>query len=149
MRHILLTFLITIFFIAKTQAQVVLEPIDAPPIPFKTLQGKWIIINYWASWCQPCVDEIKELNQFYDHYKNKVAVFAVNYDAFTPAKQLQLIKRYNIHYPSLKEDPAQILHLGDIRGVPVTYLFNPQGKLIKTLYGGQTLVSLKKAVHIH
>ena len=48
---------------------------------FSSLKGKWVYINYWANWCQPCLEEIAAFNQFYDKYKNKnIAVFGVNYD---------------------------------------------------------------------
>jgi len=59
-------------------------------------------------------------------------------------KQQKLIRKLNILYPSLKEDPAMELELGDIRGLPATFIFNPQGQLSMTLYGGQTVKSLEE-----
>ena len=129
---------LSFFTMISLNAAAVLHPIQGKDIPFSELQGKWVLINYWASWCQPCLDEIPELNRFYDNNKNKMALFAVNYDMLPDKKQQQLTRYYNIHYPALKKDPAESLHLGDIRGVPVTFVFNPQGQLTETLYGGQT-----------
>ena len=112
-------------------------------LAFSSLKGKWIYINYWANWCQPCLEEISAFNQFYDTYKNKnVAVFGVNYDGLSINKQLALIKQVNLHYPSLTTDPANALKLGDIRAVPVTFIFNPEGKLHDVRYGQQTVASL-------
>lgn len=114
---------------------------------FSSLKGKWVFINYWASWCPSCVDEIPEFNDFYkENEKEKVALFAVNFDGLPVAEQTPLIKRFQIQYPSLVIDPAADLKLGDIRGIPVTFVFNPKGKLIKTLYGGQTKETLKAIV---
>lgn len=132
-----------------------LEEMNGYSFSFSELAGKWVFINYWATWCQYCLDEIPEFNRFYEFQKkNNIQVFAVNYDALPVAKQRALIKQFNIRYPSLKYDPASTLQLGDIRGLPVTYVFNPEGMLYTILYGGQTyhrltklLVKLKATPH--
>jgi len=116
-------------------------------LPFSSLKGKWVYINYWANWCQPCLDEIAVFNQFYETYKSKnVAVFGVNYDGLPMNEQLALIKQSDMHYPSLISNPAESLALGDIRAVPVTFIFNPEGKLHEVRYGKQTLESLSNVL---
>lgn len=135
-----------IAFSSSYGSPIILKDITGNTISFESLKGKWVLINYWASWCQPCLDEIAELNRFYQNSKDKVALFAVNYDALPVASQRALIKKYHINYPSLLNDPAGILHLGNIRGVPATFVFNPQGVLSDTLYGGQTLKSLNYSI---
>lgn len=111
------------------------------------LKGKWVYINYWANWCQPCLEEIAAFNQFYDAYKNKnVAVFGVNYDGLSIHEQIALIKQADLHYPSLTTDPAEALQLGEIRAVPVTFIFNPAGKLHDVRYGKQTMASLSNVL---
>ena len=142
--------IICLFFASCINASAVLQDMRGQKISFSDLQGKWVLINYWASWCQPCIDEIAELNQFYEiNKKNSVALFAVNYDALPVDMQQQLIEQFNIRYPSLQRDPGRDLQLGQIRGVPVTFVFNPEGELSDTLYGGQTAESLKEAVAVN
>ena len=129
------------------QADTLLKDINGQTITFSSLKGKWVLINYWASWCKSCVDEIPELNLFYQKHKNDpVALFAVNYDALPLYKQKRLINELQIKYPSLSTDPAMALGLGDILGVPVTFIINPQGKLIDRLYGGQSIKNLDAAI---
>lgn len=121
-----------------------LQNIDGQDIPFESLKGKWVFINYWASWCAPCLHEIPEINRFYEENKsNDVAVFGVNFDGLPLDEQRPLIKQYQLRYPSLGIDPADALKLGDIRGVPVTFVFNPEGKLFAINYGEQTAESLR------
>ncbi|MFT4058210.1 MAG: TlpA disulfide reductase family protein [Legionella sp.] len=129
------------------QADILLKDMKGNNISFASLRGKWIVINYWARWCKTCIEEIPEFNRFYHkHAHDQVALFAVNYDALPTYKQNNLIQELNIQYPSLRRDPAFALGLGNIVGVPVTFIFNPQGELVNTLYGGQNVRSLEKAI---
>ena len=136
-----------LYFIIVTvaSAETMLQDMSGNTILFSDLSGKWVIINYWASWCKSCLDEIPVLNDFYKNNKNNnIALFAVNYDALPLYKQQKLIEKLDIRYPSLKQDPSIELQLGDIRGLPATFVFNPKGLLSMTLYGGQTVESLKE-----
>ncbi|MDX2345984.1 MAG: TlpA disulfide reductase family protein [Legionella sp.] len=144
MRFLSVFYMSMLLFISSVHADTpTLQTIDGEDIPFKSLKGKWVYINYWASWCTPCLHEIPEINLFYQQYKNKnIAVFGVNYDGLTVSEQRPLIQTYQLDYPSLGIDPADTLKLGDIKGVPVTFIFNPEGKLFDVKYGEQTLKTL-------
>lgn len=130
-----------------SQADIVFKHLDGQNTSFSALKGKWVFINYWASWCETCVQEIPEFNRFYNaHKKDSVALYAVNYDDLPTYEQIQLAKQLNITYPNLLGNPAKELKLGDITGVPVTFIFNPEGKLVEKLYGGQTARALEKVM---
>lgn len=145
-----LSFIIFITFVSQVHADANFRDTNGHTTAFSALKGKWVIINYWAEWCHTCLDEIPEFNRFHQqHKKDPVALFAVNYDALPLFKQKKLIKAFNISYPNLLNDPARDLNLGDITGVPVTFIFNPQGQLVKTLYGGQTAKSLDRVIMAH
>jgi len=134
-------------FTSTHAADIVLKDTDGKNIPFSSLKGKWVFINFWAGWCETCIEEIPELNRFYQsHKKDPIALFAVNYDSLSLFEQNNLVRRLNIAYPSLLNNPAEALNLGDIRGVPVTFIYNPEGKLVNALYGGQTAKSLNAAM---
>ena len=143
--NLIFSFLFCFLFLSNGQcSNAVLKDVTGQRIPFDSLKGKWVLINYWASWCQPCLEEISELNRFYKKSKDKVALFAVNYDMLPLSNQLALIRKYKIYYPSLQSDPGPQLRLGNIRGVPATFVFNPEGKFSGTLYGGQTSKNLER-----
>lgn len=135
-----------IMFMNIACADAILTDIHGEKFSFSSLRGKWVMINYWASWCQPCLDEIRELNHFYQANRNHVALYAVNFDALPVDDQLELIKELDIRYPSLKENPGEQLGIEDVRGVPATFVFDPNGKLRDILYGAQTQASLNKAI---
>lgn len=132
-------------FAANAPQNAVLKDINGQAIDWNSLKGKWVFINYWASWCQPCVEEISALNRFYENNKQKVVILAYNYDKLPVKQQLSLIKQHKISYPSLLNDPARQLHLSPIVALPTTFVFSPEGKFSETLFGPQTLSSLNQA----
>lgn len=131
---------------ACSQSEPVFYEISGKQIQFSHYHGKWVIINYWAKWCRSCIEEIPMLNAFYQQNKNSVVVLGVNYDSL-PAEDLKyLVKQLNIEFPVLQQDPGEYLKLGVITAVPTTIIINPQGKVVKSLLGPQTAVSLAKAI---
>lgn len=143
-----------LFFLILTSgmtyaSSLVLTDIHGESTSFDSLRGKWVFINYWAGWCQPCVDEISELNRFYQEKKTRVALYAVNFDGLPVPEQIRLMDKLGIRYPALTRDPGPELGLGYIRGVPVTFVFDPKGRMVDTLYGGQTLASLNQVIKDH
>ena len=123
-------------------AEVDIKPLLHEPIPWGALHGKWVFINYWASWCESCLSEIDTLNRFFAANKSKIAVFNVNYEQLSETDLATLVRRLHIHYPTLGEDPADALHLGDIAVLPLTFVFNPKGQLVQRLYGEQNQAQL-------
>ena len=57
------------------------------------LKGKWIIFNYWADWCPPCIKEIPELNNLQRNYSNKLKVFLINFDMLEGEELNQQLKK--------------------------------------------------------
>lgn len=128
-------------------SQPTLQDIDGKPVRFSDYRGKWIVINYWASWCLPCTMEIPELNAFYSAHKDKDAVvFGVNNDEI-PVEQLPArVQRMGILFPTLATDPSRELGIISIPGLPISFLIGPDGRLQKTLMGEQTQKSLEEAM---
>lgn len=122
------------------------EDTQGKSIHFSSLQGKWVFVNYWAKWCHSCKEEIPMLNQFYQHHQRQATIIGVSYDALTPQVLASWVKKLDIHYPVLQQDPGKYLKLGSIDVVPTTVVINPQGKVVKRLFGPQTEKSLLKAM---
>lgn len=130
-----------------TRPAVKLKTLNGPTLDFGKLEGQWVIINYWASWCKPCYEEIPELNRFYEKYRTKnVQLLGVNYDSVEPRELAKIIQKIGVHYPTLLTDPSEPLGLGDIPGLPATYVFTPTGHLKIKLFGKQTRKSLEAVI---
>ena len=113
---------------------------------FNDLRGKWLLINYWADWCKPCIEEIPELNQFSEQYTDKAILFTVNYDGVQGKELQDQINKLHLRVPVLIEDPASKLSYTRPQALPTTLVFGPDGQLKKTLVGPQTIASLKAAI---
>lgn len=109
----------------------------------KELAGKTIVVNYWASWCKPCIEEIPELNRFAEQHAADVIVLAVNFDQPEPGRQQAAAQQAGIRYPLLVENPAVALKLPDIEGLPMTFIVSDAGVVRQVLAGPQTLASLE------
>ncbi len=107
-------------------------------------QGQWLVINYWAKWCKPCLKEIPELNEL-DRQFDNVSVLGVNYDGATGEDLSQQISAFSIEFPVLSHDPAAQLGTRRPSVLPTTLILNPQGELTATLVGPQTVLSLSEA----
>ncbi len=115
------------------------------------LEGNWIVINYWADWCAPCIKEIPELNEFADENKD-IFVFTFNFDHLDQEDLAPIAKKFNIEVPSLVTHPRDIWGIQTPPAVPATFFINPNGELSLSLFRPQTkdalndvLLDLKQA----
>ena len=106
------------------------------PISIKKLQGKWILLNYWATWCQACYQEIPTLNAL--NQIENIQVLGINFDKLPKDQLQQFVKNNNIHYTILTTDIGAKFGIQQISSLPVTFIISPQGDIIKELYGPQS-----------
>jgi thiol-disulfide isomerase/thioredoxin len=116
-----------------------------PPGELSGLLGRWVVINYWAEWCTPCIKEIPELNELAEQNPD-LAVVGVNFDDAEGEELARQITQLGIAFPILAEDPAARLGIPRPAVLPTTLILDPEGKLANTLVGPQTLESLAAAI---
>ena len=101
------------------------------------LNGNWIVVNYWADWCAPCIKEIPELNEFADE-NNDVVVYTFNFDQLEVDDLKPIAKKFNIEVPSLLTHPRDIWGISTPPAVPATFFINPNGEISLSLFRPQT-----------
>jgi thiol-disulfide isomerase/thioredoxin len=142
---LVITFLISCILLGCSHKDVVFHDDRNNTIKLSDLKGKWIVINYWADWCDSCVAEIPQLNNFYKNNKDsKVLLFGVNYDHLPADKLVKSIKKRHIDYPNLVEDPGEIFQLGFLEVIPTTFIVNPKGDVATVISGSTTERQLLK-----
>jgi thiol-disulfide isomerase/thioredoxin len=115
-------------------------------LPFEREPGEWVFINYWASWCKPCLEEIPELNEFAAEQAGRARVFAVNFDGETGAELRAQADAFGIEIPLLEQDPAAVLGLERPTALPTTVVLDPSGTVRAVLRGPQTRATLAQVM---
>jgi len=123
--------------------QAVFYDTEGHAVQLSKLKGKWVILNYWADWCNACVQEIPELNRFYQNIKGKNIVFyGIDNDELSLDDLKSSILSVSIKYPVLISDPGYAWHLDNVAVIPTTFILDPYGHLVKVITGPNTESSL-------
>ncbi len=104
--------------------------IDNKTYNLKDQEKSIVIINFWASWCKPCLAEFKTLNQFVKKYGDKVLVLGINNDDVDADKLIKKTKdKYELSFDIVKDEKGIIASTYDINTVPFTIVFH-KGKVL-------------------
>lgn len=142
-----LVFALVFVLVACGQSDSIGSDQHGVPIPESLLAEQWLVINYWAVWCAPCRKEVPELNALHHElHALGVRVLGVNYDKLEGDALLVDSQQLGIEFPVLSSDPAARFKLPETRGLPATYIINPQGQLVDQLQGEQTQQSILDAL---
>jgi thiol-disulfide isomerase/thioredoxin len=93
-------------------------------------KGRWVLVNFWATWCPPCLEEIPDLIALQKNKKNKLTVIGVAMDYRDPKQVLDFAEQQMINYPIVLGDSTSVAEVGPVTGLPTTYLFDPDGKVV-------------------
>jgi thiol-disulfide isomerase/thioredoxin len=107
--------------------------------------GKWVIVNYWATWCPPCLEEVPEFVALYDERRNKdVMVIGVVFDYESIQTVSDYVDDMLMSYPIVLGNDNIVKQIGPADVLPTTYLFNPKGELVKVKRGLVSRLYLEK-----
>ncbi|TGB04485.1 thiol-disulfide oxidoreductase ResA [Halobacillus salinus] len=112
-------------------------------VTLKGLEGKGVMLNFWATYCEPCKDEMPYMNELYSKYKEQgVEILAVNLDA-TDIVVEKFLKEYEITFPVLRDKQGQVMDLYNIGPIPTSIFINPEGEIVEQVQGALTLSKLE------
>jgi len=138
----LLSFCFAAFFALSAQAEpaeFTLLDVQGVKHNLSDYRGKWVVVNYWATWCPPCLTEIPELVDFHEERKDKDAVvLGVNFENISLNALKQFSEEYFMSFPVLRSTPGPDSALGPIPGLPTTYLVSPEGEVVARQVGPVT-----------
>jgi thiol-disulfide isomerase/thioredoxin len=126
---------------APAVIQFVKDPEEAPafaahdltgkPISPADFKGKVVLLNFWATWCAPCREEIPELISLQTQFKDRLQIIAVSEDDDPPDKVLQFVQKMGMNYPVVMATQQISDGFGDVPALPTTFLIDPQGRVMQ------------------
>ncbi len=121
-----------------------LPALDGNSYSLSQFRGRWVVVNYWATWCAPCRKEIPELSALHSE-RDDVVVLGIAYEDTEPADFEMFLSEYAPSYPILLPDVYDLPEALDIpRVLPTTFIVNPAGQKVRTYMGPITREELEK-----
>lgn len=143
MKRVMFGFFLGIFSLAVAAADFSFRDISGRQHNLVDYRGKWVLVNFWATWCPPCLKEIPDLMALHNEHKDKdLIVIGIATDYNNPKLVTDFARDHRISYPVVLGNDAIVAQIGRVEGLPMTYMFNPQGKMVAYNVGALT----KKAV---
>lgn len=125
--------------------RLALDRLDQPALPLvldegKTLAdfgGRWVLLHFWATWCGPCVKEMRDLDRLHRRWGGKVAFFTVSIDEDGDRSVPPFLREHGIGVTTLLARDTRASDRYWRQGVPVTYLIDPDGRLVARALGAR------------
>ena len=113
-----------------------LPGLDGKMVSLSDYRGHVVLVNVWATWCPPCVDEMPSMEKLYRELKGEnFEILAVSIDALGEKAVAPFMKKYNLSFPALMDPDGTIKTLFQTTGVPESFIVNQEGILIEKVIG--------------
>jgi cytochrome c biogenesis protein CcmG, thiol:disulfide interchange protein DsbE len=114
-------------------------------LKLSSLRGKVVVINFWASWCDPCKSEAPRFQAAFERYRNRVAFVGIDTTDFS-GEARSFLSRYGVTYPNVRDPNGRVLH--DYGGLPIprTFVVAPSGRVHGYIFGEARAEELDSAI---
>lgn len=140
--------LFLLFFVTSAQAvDVVLPDLQGRDRSLDEFRGQWVLVNFWASWCAPCIDEMPELERFHLAHRDRNAmVVGINMEDSSPEQLKDFLRQRPVSYPVLLAPEDGYTGLGRIQALPTSILISPEGEVVTRHVGGITADGIEQLI---
>lgn len=126
-----------------------LHDLDGREHTLDAYRGQWVLVNYWATWCPPCLDELPELERFHSDADGTAVVLGVNAEDIAESRLRRFVERHALSFPILPAaaQPRGAELVGPLDGLPTSYLVAPDGELVARQVGRVTADAIRDFIH--
>ncbi|MEW5976304.1 MAG: TlpA disulfide reductase family protein [Acidobacteriota bacterium] len=121
---------------ASDVPQFSFSSLEGKTVAMKDLSNKVVIVDFWATWCGPCREEIPHLNELYSELKGKgLEIVGISMDTDGTDGVKDFAREFRIQYPIVMGDEKVAESFGGLIGLPTTFVIDRQGKVAKKYIG--------------
>ncbi|MES2708665.1 MAG: TlpA disulfide reductase family protein [Verrucomicrobiota bacterium] len=124
-----------------------LQDMNGATVRSADYQGKVVLVNFWATWCPPCIAEIPDFIKVQEEYRARgLTILGISLDEGDPAAVRGFMKARGLNYPVLRGDSTVTAAFGDIKGIPASFLIDKTGRVVLHRAGMLDAATLRKAL---
>ncbi len=135
---VLVAVLLAASSVAAEKVDFTLPDLEGKSVSLSDFRGKWVIVNYWATWCPPCLEEIPDLVALYEANPDTIVVLGVDYEEVDLDYLKEFTDSHFMSYPIVRMDPVPVTELGPVLGLPTSYIVSPEGVVVARQEGPVT-----------
>ena len=114
---------------------IALTDINGAPVDRSQWAGKVVLVNFWATWCGPCRDEMPDLVALQQHYRDELVIVGLSIDEGPIGEVRDFVKEFSVNYPVAVVGEPVVRAFGGVQVVPATFVVDPEGRIVQRHIG--------------